>query len=95
MAYRLDISTSIDCWESYLRLVSKPRKKLKDIVGKKIHLNSTGGLYTVSEYKHPILTITCRKWQNMVDYGQRKEAFKEVYVSDFKCLAGGYHNSLK
>jgi hypothetical protein len=58
--------------------------------GDKIHLHSRNGIYEVVSYNDHTIIVTCKKWQNEPN---RCDHTRTVPSCDFKCVAGGRHNS--
>jgi hypothetical protein len=57
--------------------------------GCKVHLMNKGGTYIVKSYDNEVAVITCQRWINQKEWGQRYRDTLTVPRSEIKCHYGG------
>lgn len=69
-----------------VKLEARIPRRLRNIKGKKIHINSRQGIYTVEGAYPNGIEISCKRWSYEV------QKTRIVPFDDFKCFAGGKWN---
>jgi len=77
-------------YDSYSQYMKNKRDWLNLKPGDKIHLKSMWGMYEVVRRTKNKVQITCKKWINEFNRGDRKDLYKWVDNSDIRCRKGGF-----
>jgi hypothetical protein len=95
VSFRFIANMTKPMYEAFIRLQQAAyRKSFEDslYIDAKVHLFSKRGIYRIDHMLVDKIGITCDKWVNEFDRGERASFIDVVDISDIKCLAGGLHN---